>query len=82
MKFKCTRPFIAFGKNPKVGEIVELTDGQAAALCEVAMVAPYEIKILPLPENKLSKKQSESVPVARRSRGKTAKRSRKTAKKS
>ena len=82
MKFRCTQPFIAFGKVAEVGEVVELTEEQAAALREVASVAPYEIKIMPKPENKTVKKSLPSVPVAPRLRKKTARKSKKTARKS
>jgi hypothetical protein len=57
MKFKCTRPFIAFGITAKIGDMVELTDGQAAAIQEVARIAPYELKILPTIENKTAPKR-------------------------
>ena len=81
MKYRVTQPFIAFGMTPEIGEIVNLTEEQAIALREAAAVSPYEIKIMPPPENKSKKKPSASQPVARRSRKKTAKRSKKTAKK-
>ena len=78
MKFRVTQPFLAFGKAPDVGDIVELTEEQAAALREVASIAPYEIKIMPRPENKQSKKPLGSSRPARRSTKRTAKRSKKT----
>ena len=81
MKYRVTQPFLAFGKAPEVGDIVELTEEQAAALREVASIAPYEIKIKPLPENKSKKKRLGSAPVARQSRKKTARRSKRTVKK-
>ena len=82
MKFKVTQPFIAFGMTPDVGDIVDLTEEQATALREAATVAPYEIKVMPKPENKAVKKPSRSAPAGRVLRKKTAKRQKKTAKKS
>jgi hypothetical protein len=81
MKFRVTQPFLAFGKAPEVGDIVELTEEQAAAISEAALIAPYEIKILPKPENKSVKKQSGLSRPAQASTKKTAKRSKKAAKK-
>ena len=81
MKYRVTQPFLAFGKAPEVGDIVELTEEQAAAISEAALVAPYEIKVLPKPENKAVKKQSRSAPVDRVLRKKTAKKQKKTARK-
>jgi hypothetical protein len=81
MKYRCTQPFIAFGKAPEVGDIVELTEEQAAAIREASLVAPYEIKVLPKPENKAVKKPSGLSRPGRASTKKTAKRSRRTAKK-
>jgi len=81
MKYRVTQPFIAFGMTPDVGDIIELTDEQATALREAATVAPYEIKVLPKPENKSLKKPLGLSRPAPRSRAKTAKRSKKTAKK-
>ena len=81
MKFRCTQPFIAFGKVAEVGDVVELTEEQAAALREVASVAPYEIKIMPTPENKSVKKALGSSRPARPTRKRCAKSSRKTAEK-
>jgi hypothetical protein len=81
MKYRVTQPFIAFGKTPEVGDVVELTDEQAELLAGMDNVTPYEIKIQPKPENKMVKKPSGSAPVARPSHKKTAKRYKKTAKK-
>lgn len=81
MKFRCTQPFLAFGKAPEAGDVVELTDEQAELLAGMDNITPYEIKVQPTPENKSIKKQSGSAPVAPHSQKKTAKRSRKTAKK-
>ena len=82
MRYRCTQPFIAFGKTPEVGEIVELTTEQAEALRGMDNIVPYEVKVeRPVKETKKSKKQLGSAPVARRSRKKTAKRSKRTAKK-
>ena len=77
MKYRVTQPFIAFGKAPQPGEIVELTEEQAALLAENDCEAPYEMKVIPPPENKRKKKptRSASAPLARASRKKTAKRS-------
>ena len=83
MKYRCTQPFIAFGKTPEVGEIVELTTEQAEALRGMDNIAPYEVKI-ERPVNRTPKKklkQSASARPARHSQKKTAKRSKKTAKK-
>lgn len=77
MKFKVTQPFIAFGITAEVGDVVDLTEGQANALREIALVAPYEVKIMPPVENKAAKKSSQSVPPARVSRQKTARKSEK-----
>ena len=82
MKYRCTQPFIAFGKTPEAGDVVELTDEQAKLLDGMNNIAPYEIKIKPPPENKSSKKPSGSSRPARVLKKKTAKRSKKTAKKS
>jgi hypothetical protein len=81
MKYRVTQPFIAFGKAPEAGDIVDLTEEQAAAISEAALVAPYEIKILPKPENKAVKKPLGSSRPVQASPKKTAKRSKKTAKK-
>jgi len=69
MKFRVTQPFLAFGKAPEPGDVVELTEEQAALLAGNDCVVPYEIKIMPKPENKSKKKPSASsrpVPVARK----------------
>lgn len=81
MKYLCTQPFIAFGKTPAAGDIVELTEEQAKLLEGMDNIAPYEVKIQPKPENKSVKKQSGSSRPARVSKKKTAKRSKKTVKK-
>ena len=81
MKYRVTQPWIAFGKTPEAGDVVELTDEQAKLLDGMNNIAPYEIKIKPPPENKSSKKQLGLSRPAPRSRAKTAKRSKKTAKK-
>ena len=81
MKFRVTQPFIAFGKAPQAGDVVELTEEQAEALAGMDNISPYEIKVMPKPENKMVKKPLGSAPVARQSRKKTAKRSKRTAKK-
>lgn len=73
MKFRTTQPFIAFGKAPEVGDIVELTEEQAAALREVDAIAEYEVKVQPKPENKAVKKPLRSARQGRASRRKTAK---------
>lgn len=82
MKYRALQPFIAFGKTPEVGEIVELTTDQAEALRELDLIAPYEVKVeRPVKEIKAKKKQSRSARPGRASRKKTAKKSGKTAKK-
>ena len=82
MKDRCTQPFIAFGKTPEVGEIVELTTEQAEALREMDSIAPYEVKVeRPVKETKAKKKPLALQRAGRALRKKTAKRSRKTAKK-
>jgi len=84
MKYRVTQPFIAFGIQADVGEVVDLTESQAAALREAATIAPYEIKVMPPPENKAKttkKKPSRSAPAGPASKKKTAKKSKKTVKK-
>jgi hypothetical protein len=56
MKYQTKRPFIAFGKAPEVGELVELTPAQAAALLAEDVVAPYEVKIESVPKRIPKKK--------------------------
>ena len=76
MKYRVTQPFIAFGKTPQPGEVVELTEEQAALLAGNDCVTPYETKVMPPPENKDAKKKSSaSVRPARVSRKKTASKS-------
>jgi len=79
MKYRVTQPFIAFGKTPEAGDVVELTTEQAESLAGMDNIAPYEIKMKPAPENKTVKKQLGSVRPAPASRKKTAKLSKKTA---
>jgi hypothetical protein len=77
MKYRTTQPFIAFGKTCEPGDVVELTEEQAALLAGNDCVVPYEIKIMPKPENKTKKKplaSSHAAPVARK---KTRRRSKK-----
>ncbi len=81
MRYRVIQPFIAFGKTPEAGDVVELTAEQADALAGMDNIAPYEVKILPKPENKSVKKPSGSSQQVRPSKKKTAKRSKKTAKK-
>jgi len=78
MKYRCTQPFIAFGKTPEVGEIVELTTDQAEALREMDSIAPYEVKVM-RPPKETKKKSSQSSRRAPVSRKKTAKKRGKTA---
>ena len=78
MKYQVTQPFIAFGKTPQPGEVVELTEEQATLLAENDCVTPYETKVMPKPENKAKKKASASSRAAPRPRKKTAKRSKKS----
>ena len=77
MKFRTTQPFIAFGKTAEPGDVVELTEEQAALLAGNDCVVPYEIKIMPKPENKTKKKPSASSRVAPQPRKPTRKRSKK-----
>ena len=79
MKYRALNHFLAFGKAPQRGELVDLTAEQAAALLAEQLVAPYEIKVLPVPENKEKKKQSESQPADPVLTKRTARRSGKTA---
>ena len=72
MKYRTTQPFIAFGKTCEPGDIVELTEEQATLLAGNDCVTPYEMKVMPPPENKSKKKSSASVRPARASRKKTA----------
>ena len=72
---------MAFGKAPQMGELIDLTPEQAQALHDEELIAPYEIKVKPKPENKMAKKPSGFAPVAPASKRKISKRSRKTAKK-
>lgn len=81
MKYRVTQPFIAFGKAPEVGDIVELTEAQAIALREAAAVSPYEIKVMPKPENKAAKKPSGLSQAAPLSPKKTARRLKRIVKK-
>jgi hypothetical protein len=81
MKYRTTQPFIAFGKTCEPGDVVELTEEQAALLAGNDCVVPYEIKIMPKPENKTKKKPTQSAllrPVPR-PRKKTRKRSKRKA---
>jgi len=81
MKYRVTQPFIAFGKTPEAGDVVELTGEQAALLDGMDNITPYEIKIKSKPENKAQKKPLRSARQGRVLPKKTAKRSKKTAKK-
>lgn len=81
MKYRATQPFIAFGRTPQAGDVIELTEAQAEAISD--LIVEYETKILPKPENKAKKKptRSASSQAAPASQKKTAKRSKKPAKK-
>jgi len=81
MRYRALKPFMAFGKAPEMGELIDLTPEQAQALRDEELVAPYEIKVRPVPENKMAKKPSGSAPVAQVSTKATSRRSKKTAKK-
>ena len=83
MKYRVTQPFIAFGKTPQPGEIVELTPEQADLLAGNDCITEYETKVQPLPENKSKKKprQSRSAPAAPASRKKTVRKPAKSRKK-
>ena len=82
MKYRMLKPVIAFGMTPSVGEIVELTTEQADALAEVEAIAPYQVKVeRPVKERKVQKKPSGSVRPVQVLPKKTAKRSKRTAKK-
>ena len=65
MKYRVLQPFIAFGKTPQAGEIVDLTDEQAKLLDGMDNIAPYETKVMAKPENKTVKKSSGSSRPAR-----------------
>ena len=80
MKFRVTQPFIAFGMTTEPGQVVELTEEQAAALTEMDSVAPYETKVKPKPENKAGKGSGSSRPARQRKKA-TRKSSKKSAKK-
>ena len=76
MKYRTTRPFIAFGKTAEPGDVVELTEEQAAALNESDCIAEYEVKVMPPPDNKKKPvKSSASSRVAPVPRKKTRKKS-------
>ena len=81
MKYRVTQPFLAFGKACEPGDVVELTDQQAAALNESDCITDYEVKVMPPPENKAKKKPSVSLPPAPAPRKKTLTSSRKFVKK-
>jgi len=81
MKYRTTQPFIAFGKTPEVGDVVELTESQAAAIRDMDVVVPYETRVRTLPENKALKKPSGLSRQARHVTKKTRRRCKKTAKK-
>ena len=78
MKYRVTQPFIAFGMTTDVGNVVELTEEQAAVLIDMDSVAPYEIKVMPPPQNKTKKKPLASSRAAHQPRKKTRKRSKKS----
>ena len=78
MKYRTTRPFIAFGKACEPGDVVELTEEQAAALNESDCIAEYEVKVMPPPENKAAKKSSASSRRVRAPRKKTPRKSKKS----
>ena len=82
MKYRALKPFLAFGKAPLLGEIIDLTIDQAMALSAEQLIAPYEVKVQAAPENKAAKKSSESLPVDQVLPATTAKRSKRTATKS
>lgn len=44
-QYKVTRPFLAFAKEGQPGEIVWLTDEQAAVLLQADAVQSYEVKV-------------------------------------
>lgn len=79
MKYKVTRPFIAFGRTAEPGEIVHLNEEQAAALLEVDSIVRYEVKVDPVPETKKPKKSSASSQAGRAPAKKTRKKSKKSA---
>ena len=81
---KVKKPFTGRGYNwPNVGDFIDPAEPTRSHLIEINVAEPYENKVMPAPpENKKAKKkpkQSRSAPVARASRKKTAKRSKKTA---
>jgi hypothetical protein len=61
MKYQVTQPFIAFGLAPHRGEVIDLTEEQAALLAGNDCVTPYEMKVMPPPENKRKKKPTPSA---------------------
>ena len=84
MKYKVTTPFQGYGYNwPNEGALITPSEETAAVLVEMGVAEPYETRMMHPPKEvkKRSKKESASAPVARVSRKKTAKRSKKTAKK-
>lgn len=80
MKYRVTQPFIAFGKTPKPGDVVELTEEQAALLAANDCIVEYEMKVMPKPENK-TKKASGSSRRGQVRKKTTRKSSKKSAKK-
>ena len=81
---KVKLPFTGYGYNmPNVGEVINPSTEIAAVLVEMGVAEPYETKMMHPPKEvkKRSKKQSGSARVAQASTRKTAKRSKKTAKK-
>ena len=78
-KYRTLRPFIAFGKAPEVGELIELTTEQAASLANESLIAPYEVKIEKPPRRAPKKKPSAASQAGRRRTKKTPKRSKKSA---
>jgi len=79
MKYRVTRPFLAFGKAPEVGELVELTPEQVVALLADDVIAPYEVKIEKVPERTPKKKRSGLSPVGLVAPKRTRKLSKKSA---
>lgn len=78
MKVTFTGKVIAWGKTYRPGQVAEVTQAQAAHLREAGVIAPYETKVLPVPEKKTPKRSVASRP-ARASRKKTAKKRKKKA---
>ena len=79
MKYRTIQSWIAFGKTAEPGDVVELTDEQAAALNESDCITAYEVKVQKPPEHKAKKKSSAVSRPARAPAKKTRRKSKKSA---